>query len=66
MKKLFKRLAPLVAPLAGARIEISISELHPASLPVAPLAGARIEICCTSVTLLRVDVAPLAGARIEI
>ena len=34
----------IVAPLAGARIEIMVNVTSVSSLPVAPLAGARIEI----------------------
>ena len=40
----FPRLSALVAPLAGARIEISMSWVYRLRQKVAPLAGARIEI----------------------
>ena len=39
-----KALASLVAPLAGARIEIVLTESQDYQCNVAPLAGARIEI----------------------
>ena len=56
----------LVAPLAGARIEILYIERSVKKMEVAPLAGARIEIVNGKLPQLKVLVAPLAGARIEI
>ena len=55
-----------VAPLVGARIEISKKHPVNAMPPVAPLVGARIEITLTRLDLLQSMVAPLVGARIEI
>ena len=56
----------LVAPLAGAWIEIK-DWIKPLSQnQVAPLAGAWIEIFLLRVLYLRIKVAPLAGAWIEI
>ena len=56
-----------VAPLAGARIEMSCSTSKGLTMnSVAPLAGARIEIYKMSNIHFGVNVAPLAGARIEI
>ena len=57
--------SPLVAPLAGAWIEI---ERAPRQLPlhnVAPLAGAWIEISSDGSYVYQLTVAPLAGAWIE-
>ena len=56
----------LVAPLAGARIEIGRRRDGVSQRVVAPLAGARIEMRekCTR-TGKADNVAPLAGARIE-
>ena len=56
----------LVAPLAGARIEIGAIGLLSGKIAVAPLAGARIEMEESIVCCDRGFVAPLAGARIEI
>ena len=56
----------MVAPLAGARIEITLEDLVETQEMVAPLAGARIEISLFNVDYSTVAVAPLAGARIEI
>ena len=56
----------LVAPLAGARIEIVMKYLTEKDRYVAPLAGARIEIYSYTVRSNKNRVAPLAGARIEI
>ena len=56
----------VVAPLAGARIEISDARLRTPASGVAPLAGARIEIDFAYQEADHVQVAPLAGARIEI
>ena len=57
----------MVAPLAGARIEISEdNERFIRQYLVAPLAGARIEIYSYTVRSNKNRVAPLAGARIEI
>ena len=55
----------LVAPLAGARIEILELKSSCASSMVAPLAGARIEIAYKLLGYKNVYVALLAGARIE-
>ncbi len=55
-----------VAPLAGARIEMSLPALMRRWSIVAPLAGARIEIILIVMFGYLVFVAPLAGARIEI
>ena len=57
--------AIIVAPLAGARIEIYMNHIDPASHPVAPLAGARIEMFYICTPMRLAVVAPLAGARIE-
>ena len=55
-----------VAPLVGARIEISSALSLLISASVAPLVGARIEIIkCISFEPIK-EVAPLVGARIEI
>ena len=56
----------LVAPLAGAWIEIGKSVYDKALISVAPLAGAWIEIADVDVFSNLVLVAPLAGAWIEI
>ena len=58
--------ATLVAPLAGAWIEIKHNKEEHHTLNVAPLAGAWIEISKTSFYRKRRQVAPLAGAWIEI
>ena len=55
-----------VAPLAGARIEISHRIPQIDMIGVAPLAGARIEIIWLCMLINSLYVAPLAGARIEI
>ena len=55
----------LVAPLAGAWIEILTHEEAEIINDVAPLAGAWIEINPVSVSGKLPDVAPLAGAWIE-
>ena len=47
MAVLNKLISLVVAPLAGARIEIPDRPEVPAAPPVAPLAGARIEITRT-------------------
>ena len=56
----------IVAPLAGARIEIADQICAMIVYIVAPLAGARIEILQLIKERLKIFVAPLAGARIEI
>ena len=56
----------LVAPLAGARIEIAAALDAGLHIVVAPLAGARIEITAATPGRRKIRVAPLAGARIEI
>ena len=56
----------VVAPLAGAWIEISITGFIFNSSFVAPLAGAWIEILSAVIQYCRLPVAPLAGAWIEI
>ena len=56
----------VVAPLAGARIEILDIIYDLIKADVAPLAGARIEIIKHLNVLVNGLVAPLAGARIEI
>ena len=55
----------VVAPLAGAWIEISHRKAPIASIPVAPLAGAWIEIMPYRTVFTPTGVAPLAGAWIE-
>ena len=56
----------VVAPLAGARIEIQQKENCYQLFGVAPLAGARIEIVSFVAKQGQITaVAPLAGARIE-
>ena len=59
-------LSLVVAPLAGAWIEILLAEQEYMLLPVAPLAGAWIEIAPTCYFYPAPIVAPLAGAWIEI
>ena len=60
-------LSLIVAPLAGAWIEISYAPLvWSVQCPVAPLAGAWIEIQMVSHFIHAHIVAPLAGAWIEI
>ena len=59
-------LRELVAPLAGAWIEIDLNQHRVHVIPVAPLAGAWIEIQSTNPSSKRLRVAPLAGAWIEI
>ena len=59
-------LSLLVAPLAGAWIEIVCVTKQTYCAPVAPLAGAWIEITLLYLTLSLHCVAPLAGAWIEI
>ena len=56
----------LVAPLAGAWIEISCSQALYSCRPVAPLAGAWIEMKHVYPPSYKEIVAPLAGAWIEI
>ena len=56
----------LVAPLAGAWIEIVVKIAVELSPNVAPLAGAWIEINQSKMRLMMLLVAPLAGAWIEI
>ena len=55
-----------VAPLVGARIEISMGLTEVDLTKVAPLVGARIEIATSSAVATGAVVAPLVGARIEI
>ena len=55
-----------VAPLVGARIEISLRKRGFFNEWVAPLVGARIEIATSSAVATGAVVAPLVGARIEI
>ena len=56
----------VVAPLAGAWIEINSRVLVDVSASVAPLAGAWIEILAEAIFDSLASVAPLAGAWIEI
>ena len=56
----------MVAPLAGAWIEIARRRRRLRERSVAPLAGAWIEISLFSLLFCFVGVAPLAGAWIEI
>ena len=56
----------LVAPFAGARIEILIKKGYVGLRAVAPFAGARIEMLNGVPISSAVVVAPFAGARIEI
>ena len=58
--------AAIVAPFAGARIEITAMVERAVSENVAPFAGARIEIPQTIEQITKQLVAPFAGARIEI
>ena len=58
--------AKIVAPLAGAWIEIAKIGSSGDSAKVAPLAGAWIEIVVSEKTNKYSQVAPLAGAWIEI
>ena len=58
-------LKSLVAPLAGAWIEIAQSRFGYTPTYVASLAGAWIEIPLSSSPRRKSDVAPLAGAWIE-
>ena len=55
----------MVAPLAGAWIEISECQLKAYEHAVAPLAGAWIEILEADNRKAEYSVAPLAGAWIE-
>ena len=55
-----------VAPLVGARIEISKGVDIDVEAIVAPLVGARIEIAVGYGVRTVLTVAPLVGARIEI
>ena len=59
-------LPPVVAPLAGAWIEIPMCANHLQCKMVAPLAGAWIEIGSGMTGFNTSFVAPLAGAWIEI
>ena len=61
----FLTLPILVAPLVGARIEISLLGAVVSGAAVAPLVGARIEIQTVVAQLGTSTVAPLVGARIE-
>ena len=64
---LFPLILPfLVAPLAGAWIEMHCIRRAAALPAVAPLAGAWIEICSAFNCIGAFLVAPLAGAWIEI
>ena len=56
----------MVAPLAGARIEMYRLAKSSGEGIVAPLVGAWIEIECYRQENRYIPVAPLAGARIEI
>ena len=56
----------MVAPLAGAWIEIDEKSCKKHRQKVAPLAGAWIEILTTVFRKMLIAVAPLAGAWIEI
>ena len=56
----------IVAPLAGAWIEIVVAGWLMPQAGVAPLAGAWIEIVGVITNHNKFDVAPLAGAWIEI
>ena len=56
----------VVAPLAGAWIEIGLTVMLILKVIVAPLAGAWIEIVYTTISVFVSCVAPLAGAWIEI
>ncbi len=61
-----EKIVLLVAPLAGAWIEIFYYQYWREVLFVAPLAGAWIEIGLVGIFLTVKSVAPLAGAWIEI
>ena len=54
-----------VAPLVGARVEMSRKVSHVKGTPVAPLVGARVEICEIVRAIPDNSVAPLVGARVE-
>ena len=56
----------VVAPYAGAWIEIRMDEIACGVLDVAPYAGAWIEISALIIDVQLDDVAPYAGAWIEI
>ena len=56
----------MVAPLAGAWVEMSNSVLKKPEYIVAPLAGAWVEIAIQSCTPKFNSVAPLAGAWVAI
>ena len=56
----------MVAPLAGAWVEMSNSVLKKPEYIVAPLAGAWVEIALVSCKPKFNSVAPLAGAWVEI
>ena len=62
----FIKMLVIVAPLAGAWIEIAIGKALKLDQAVAPLAGAWIEIAVTCTPHSTTPVAPLAGAWIEI
>ena len=66
MQKRSNKQPILVAPLAGAWIEIKVKVADTLMDGVAPLAGAWIEIHNRGKQRRRVAVAPLAGAWIEI
>ena len=59
-------LCEVVAPLAGAWIEMTTAFNEPSDFAVAPLAGAWIEMITCKDHYINVMVAPLAGAWIEI
>ena len=56
----------VVAPFAGAWIEMRTADRGPNGYHVAPFAGAWIEITITTPWKKSLDVAPFAGAWIEI
>ena len=56
----------MVAPFAGAWIEINHCQVHRQKKKVAPFAGAWIEISESAFTSVSDLVAPFAGAWIEI
>ena len=58
--------ALIVAPFAGAWIEIMSQDLFDMLKDVAPFAGAWIEMSITASLISAVFVAPFAGAWIEI
>ena len=66
MLKMFSRLPVLVAPSAGAWIEILMRFNVGQSTRVAPSAGAWIEIFLSLLMSIPDSVAPSAGAWIEI